>query len=397
MTNPNNAIGTNAAYSGRTSVNSFNDVLSVLSRGIISGWACSPSSGLTVVLGGDGTTRDVAVAEDNIGNRTTINNISGSPISVTIGAAPSTNRRIDLIVAYVDNPPEGSSSITDNYEACGLVVVEGTPASSPIAPDDNAIRTAITGEGASGVTAYYVVLAQITIATGTTDIDATMITQSTHAGVANQNIQDETIGPEKFAQYSVNNAILTNANLSPASDTPTDWNTLLGKNGYFLTYYRQTGVFANQPEQYGMLETINYGGRIIQRWTGSSGVPYWRSGTAVGWSVMISGAFRKVLDDSPSSATGFPIEIYLGGNADLNNMTTSGIYRFYTPVSHGPSGTYQYCTTIVASYGNDYRCAQYFTGMQDDGKGVTAVRFSYQDENNNTRAWSDWKILAQWT
>lgn len=172
MTNPSNAVGTNAAYGGRTSVNAFNDNLAAYSRGVISGWACAPSSGLTVVVGGNGTTRDVAVAEDNAGNKTTINNISGSPISVTMSAAPGANSRIDVIVAYVDNPPQGSNTIADNYEACGLISVQGTAAADPVVPNDSAIRSAITADGASGTTAYYVILATITIASGTTDITA---------------------------------------------------------------------------------------------------------------------------------------------------------------------------------------------------------------------------------
>lgn len=181
MTNPDNAVGTNAAYGGRTSANAFNDDLAAYSRGVLSGWACAPSSGLTVVLGGDGSTRDVAVAEDNAGNKTTINNISGAPVSVTVEAAPASNSRIDAIVAYVDNPPQGSSTIADNYEACGLIAVAGTAASSPVAPTDGAIRSAITADGASGATAYYVVLATITIASGTTDIVAGDITAGLNA------------------------------------------------------------------------------------------------------------------------------------------------------------------------------------------------------------------------
>lgn len=170
MTNPNNAIGTNAGYGGRTSANAFNDVLAGFSRGILSGWECSPNSGLTVSLGGSGTTRDVAVAENNTGDMISINNISNAPVDVTIGAAPASNSRIDAIVAYVDNPPQGTSAVADNPSTCGLIVVAGTAASTPTAPSDNAIRTAITADGASGTTAYYVVLAYITIASGTTDI-----------------------------------------------------------------------------------------------------------------------------------------------------------------------------------------------------------------------------------
>lgn len=175
MTNPNDAVGTNAAYDGRTSVNAFNDDLAAYTSGILSGWACTPNSGLTVSLGGDGSTRDVAVAEDNAGNKTSINNISGSPINVTMSAAPGSNSRIDLVVAYVDNPPQGVNTTADNPSACGIIKVTGTASSTPVAPNDTAIRTAITGDGASGATAYYAILAVITIPSGTTDITTSNI------------------------------------------------------------------------------------------------------------------------------------------------------------------------------------------------------------------------------
>ena len=176
MANPNNAIGTNAAFGGRTSPNAFNDVLGAFkNRGILSGWVCSPNSGMSVVLGGDGISRDVAIAEDNAGNKTTVNNISGSPVSVTIGAAPASQSRIDAIVVYVENPPQGTSTATDNYDAVNILVVEGNTASTPVAPNESMIRTAITADGASGATAYYVVLAYVTVASGTTDITSEMI------------------------------------------------------------------------------------------------------------------------------------------------------------------------------------------------------------------------------
>ena len=181
MTNPGNAVGTNAAYGGRTSTNAFNDVLSAYTRGVLNGWQCVPKSGLTVSLGGDGATRDVAVAEDNAGDKTTINNISGAPVDVTIGAAPGADSRIDAIVAYVDNPAQGDDSTADNPDACGLIVVPGTVSSSPVEPSENAIRTAITSDGASGPTAYYVVLATVTITSGTTDITTDNIKAGTGA------------------------------------------------------------------------------------------------------------------------------------------------------------------------------------------------------------------------
>ena len=183
MTNPDNAVGTNGAYNGRTSVNAFNDDLAAFTKGILSGWACVPSSGLKVNIGGVAGTRDVAIAEDDNGNKTTINNISGSPIELTIDAAPGANSRIDSIVAYVDNPPEGSNDKVDNYEACGLIVVSGTVAANPSAPDNAAIRSAITADGGAGATAYYVVLANVLMASGTTDITSNLITAGDVTGI----------------------------------------------------------------------------------------------------------------------------------------------------------------------------------------------------------------------
>lgn len=183
MTNPNNAVGTNGAYNGRTSVNAFNDIMGAFTKGVVSGWNCTPKSGMTVSVGGDGSTRDVAIAEDNAGNKTSINNISGQPIDVTIPAAPATGNRIDLIVAYVENPPQGDPAQVDNFQACGLITVSGTAASVPVAPNDTTIRNAITSDGATGATAYYVVLAQVRVGTGVTTIGSGVITQGAKAQV----------------------------------------------------------------------------------------------------------------------------------------------------------------------------------------------------------------------
>lgn len=184
MTNPNNAIGTNGAFSGRTSPNALNDILGAFSKGIVSGWACSPKTGMTVQLGGSASTRDVALAEDNAGNKLTIDNRSGAPVEVTLGGAPSTNNRIDAIVAYVDNPSTGDDTTTDNPSTCGIIAVSGTVAANPTAPSDAQIRAAITTDGATGGVAYYVVLATILVGTNVTTIGSGVITSGAIAQVA---------------------------------------------------------------------------------------------------------------------------------------------------------------------------------------------------------------------
>ena len=205
MTNPNNAVGTNGAYNGRTSVNAFNDIMGAFTKGVVSGWNCSPKSGMTVSVGGDGSTRDVAIAEDNAGNKTSINNISGQPIDVTIPAAPATGNRIDLIVAYVENPPQGDPAQVDNFQACGLITVSGTAASVPTAPNDTTIRNAITTDGATGATAYYVVLAQVRVGTGVTTIGSGVITQGASAQ-SQAEIADTSItqGKIDFSSFDAN-------------------------------------------------------------------------------------------------------------------------------------------------------------------------------------------------
>ena len=204
MTNPNNAIGTNGAYSGRTSVDAFNDILSAFSgRGIVSGWSVSPSSGMTITLGGVSGIRDVAIAVATGGAKTTINNRSGSPVSLTIEAAPATNSRIDAIVAYVSNPPQGTTELADNPSACGLIAVKGTVASTPTAPTESTIRTAITADGAVGSTAYYVVLGTVKVVAGATTLTSNYITQGAKAVIGTDKIADSAVTTAKIANSAV--------------------------------------------------------------------------------------------------------------------------------------------------------------------------------------------------
>lgn len=248
MTNPNDAVGTPAAYDGRSSVKSFNDTTGAFTRGIISGWNCSPKAGMTVQIGGDGSNRDIAVAEDNSGNRTTIDNISESPIDVVISGAPSTGNRIDLIVAYVDANPQGDGATPDNPDAVGFITVSGTAASTPSAPDDTAIRTAITSDGATGASAYYVVLASIYVGTSITTIGAGAITQGTSSQVIIANgqitsakIGDGAVGTTKLATNAVStakvaNGAITNAKLAHDANFANE--VLIGRYGSEYIYKR---------------------------------------------------------------------------------------------------------------------------------------------------------------
>ena len=191
-TNPGSVIGTNAAYGGRTSVKAFNDDLAMLlGAGILSGWECLPKAEMTVQLGGSGSARDVAVAENVTGDRITINNRAEMPVEVTIDEAPESGSRIDLIVAYVNDPPTSSGTYVDNPDTCGLLVVSGIPSENPVAPSDGDIRTAITMDGVSGETAFYVVLASVMVEAGVTNITAEDITPGRNVSIKETATVDE--------------------------------------------------------------------------------------------------------------------------------------------------------------------------------------------------------------
>ena len=210
-TNPNNSVGTNGAFGGRTSVNAFNDIMGAFqSRGVLSGWGIVPSSGMTVSVGGSGTTRDVAIAEDASGNKTSVNNISGAPISVTLDSAPASNSRYDAIVAYVDKPPVGNAT-QDNPECCGIIPVTGTAASTPAYPDDAAVRSAITADGASGSTAYYAVLGYVLVASGTTTITSAMILSGGYAALGTNQIASNAVTSDKIDWATLNTGTITPA------------------------------------------------------------------------------------------------------------------------------------------------------------------------------------------
>lgn len=175
MTNPNDAVGTNAAYGTRTSVNAFNDIAQIVNgRGVLSGWSVVPKTGMTVEVGGIAGTRDVAIAEDNLGNRTTINNKSNNPIEITLGAASASSNRYDAIVAYVNNPAQAADETPDAPSVCGVIAVQG----GTTGVSEQQIRAAISADGGTGSVAYYAVLATIYVAANTTSITAGNITMS---------------------------------------------------------------------------------------------------------------------------------------------------------------------------------------------------------------------------
>ena len=136
---------------------------------------------MTVKLGGVSGTPDVAVALSNSSTKTMIINRLTSAVPVTLAAASTTSNMIDYIGAFVNNPanvPTGGTALVDNPSICGIIPVRG---SANTAPTNAQIRSAITADGGTGTTAYYTVLATISIAKNTTTITSSNITQGASA------------------------------------------------------------------------------------------------------------------------------------------------------------------------------------------------------------------------
>lgn len=233
MTNPDNKLGVNAAFMGRTAPNTFNaELQSWTGRGIVSGFAVTPVSGMTISIGAADGVPDVAIVEDDIGNRLIMNNRTTVAIEQTLSDAPDTGSRIDAIVIYTNNPPEVLEQIptVDNPTVCAMLVVEGEDSATPVAPDDTAIRTAITADDASGTTAYYAVLAYVTVENGVTDITAGEIEA----------------GPGSYPDPSLQAGTNVQINGRTISATDTTYTAGTGLNLASNTFSADTTVLATQ-------------------------------------------------------------------------------------------------------------------------------------------------------
>lgn len=229
MTNPSDAVGTNGAYGGRTSVDALNDVLGAFNgSGVLCGWVVRADSGMDVLVGGQSGSRDVAVAQDQLGDKTTVNNRLGSPISVTIAAASPSSTRVDSIVLYVNKPATVLTTTIDNPEACGIIAVQGTTT----APSGADIRAAITADGGTGATAYFVVIADITIPASATVITNSNITNYSGKLLGTGMIADGAVGTGQLANGAV-------------TQSKIDWSSI-----QYSTTERVIGVWADGTTLY---------------------------------------------------------------------------------------------------------------------------------------------------
>lgn len=179
MTNPNNMVRVRARNGGRASVYEANGWAQAYNSGILEGAGVTQNTvaDMNVLVGGSTNNPEVVLAENPAGYRIALDLVSQQAIAIT---APATNSRISAIVAYTDDLSLATTedTVTGSPASCGLIVVNGTASISPTEPTDNQIRTAITSDGATGSQAAYCIIATIEVASGTSAITNSEITNN---------------------------------------------------------------------------------------------------------------------------------------------------------------------------------------------------------------------------
>ena len=179
MTNPDNIVRVRARNGGRASVYEANGWAQAYSAGLLEGNGVkqNTSANMNVLVGGSTTKPDVVLAENAAGYRVALDIVGQQAVAIT---KPASNSRISAIVVYTDDLSLGTTedTVTGSPSSCGLIVVNGNAASSPSAPTDTQIRNAITSDGATGSQAAYCVIATILVASNTTTITDTLITNN---------------------------------------------------------------------------------------------------------------------------------------------------------------------------------------------------------------------------
>lgn len=193
MTNPDNIVRVRARTGGRASVYEANGWCQPYTSGLLEGNGVlqNTSADMNVLVGGSASKPDVVLAENPAGYKIALDLVGQQAVAIT---APASNSRISAIVAYTDDLSLSTTedTVTGSPASCGLIVVNGTAASTPSEPNDTQIRSAITADGATGSQAAYCVIATILVANNTTIITNSEITNKI-AGITAKNVDFTTL------------------------------------------------------------------------------------------------------------------------------------------------------------------------------------------------------------
>lgn len=122
---------------------------------------------------------------------------NSASLAATISTANPSNPRKDAVVLYVDKA-QNTPGTANNPGIIKHMVVAGTPAGSPVAPDDTAISTAV------GASNPFIRLANVTVGTG--------VTQITNANISSTRV----LAAPKLPANSVTTTAITDANVTTA-------------------------------------------------------------------------------------------------------------------------------------------------------------------------------------
>jgi len=190
----------------------------------------TPSANMNVLVGGSSSSNpDVVIATNPAGYNIALDLVGQQAITIT---APASNSRISSIVVYTDDLSLNSSTTatTGSPSSCGLIVVNGTTAASPVAPNDSTIRSAITSDGATGSQASYCVLTNLTITSATTTITNTMI----DAGANKSRLQTAGIADGAVTSSKIDFTTLFLGRSTPSTNQTTSGTTKLTLTGSSL-------------------------------------------------------------------------------------------------------------------------------------------------------------------
>lgn len=142
-------------------------------RAYFSGFACTQATpaGMSIQIGGGDDVDSAAIFIDS--DRAVLLSTDGTPETVTIPTAPASGSRIDAVVSYIDTTsPDPESETPGTPEYVHTIVVSGTASSSPSAPTDSQIVSALP----AGANSKYYRWCDVKVAQGTTTITNSNIT-----------------------------------------------------------------------------------------------------------------------------------------------------------------------------------------------------------------------------
>ena len=142
-------------------------------RAYFSGFACTQTSpsGMSIQIGGGDDVDSAAIFIDS--DRAVLLSTDGTPETVTIPTAPASGSRVDAVVSYIDtSSPSADDETPGTPEYVHTIVVSGTAASSPSAPTDAQIISALP----AGANSKYYRWCDVTVAASQTVITNSNIT-----------------------------------------------------------------------------------------------------------------------------------------------------------------------------------------------------------------------------